>query len=399
MYTSQSVVMASPPQARPKNTYEAKRLPALLAALQNKQVSGILHLETQIRGKSRRAIFLFDQGRLVFGGDQLPTARDLSALLRNQLGGEWTDLVLASQGEDGDRRETPAPQAVLSRLVMMRLLSWDQVETTLLNQIAIQLELFLPYSGSFSFRAQPQPLISPGFALDRVMTAVSRRHSKWAELVPHIPSPEAVPTLSENALQWLARTPQGASQADLRMLRALQQKIDGHHSFLELGARHKQDPLQMVAEVLPAFHLGWLVCSDPERPESGHKPVILVVDDSALMQQLIHRVLGESCQVLTASTAMEALGVMGREPVQVLLLDVSMPGIDGLELCRSIRKMSKFKDLPIVMVTARDGFFDKVKGRMAGATEYLTKPFDSEHLRRVVCQYLSPVVGCAVAGA
>ncbi len=381
------------PQEKPKNTYEAKRLPALLAALQNKQVSGVLYLETEVRKQTRRSIFIFDQGRLIFGGEKIPKARDIATLLRNELGGEWTDLVLASRSDD--QTDQPAPQAVLSRLVMMHLLSWDQVETTLLNQVAIQLELFLPYPGSFSFRAQPQPPIGPGFSLNQVMTAVSQRHSKWAELVPHIPSPEAIPSLSEKALQWLARTPQDASQSDLRMLKTLQRQIDGQHSFLELAALRKQDPLPMVAELLPAFHLGWLVCGQPETQEASDKPLILVVDDSPLMQQLIHRVLGERCQVLVASTAMEALAIMGREPVQLMLLDVSMPGIDGLELCRSIRKMSKFSTLPILMVTARDGFFDKVKGRMAGATEYLTKPFDSGHLRQVVCQYLSVPVSVA----
>jgi twitching motility two-component system response regulator PilG len=66
-----------------------------------------------------------------------------------------------------------------------------------------------------------------------------------------------------------------------------------------------------------------------------------------------------------------------------------MPEIDGLELCRTVRSIAQFRDLPNVMVTARDGFFDKVKGKLAGSNEYLTKPFEAEKLRQLVAKYVS----------
>jgi twitching motility two-component system response regulator PilG len=65
-----------------------------------------------------------------------------------------------------------------------------------------------------------------------------------------------------------------------------------------------------------------------------------------------------------------------------------MPDIDGLELCRTIRNLPQFQDLPIVMLTARDRAFDKIQGRLAGATEYLTKPFDAAQLCEVVGKYV-----------
>jgi twitching motility two-component system response regulator PilG len=73
----------------------------------------------------------------------------------------------------------------------------------------------------------------------------------------------------------------------------------------------------------------------------------------------------------------------------MLLLDVSMPGVDGLELCRTVRSLPQFAELPIIMLTARDTVFDKVQGRLAGATEYLTKPFELEELREVCRKFLS----------
>ncbi len=119
----------------------------------------------------------------------------------------------------------------------------------------------------------------------------------------------------------------------------------------------------------------------------GRTQTILAVDDSAITQQMIQRALGEEYRVLLEDNALDALSLIYHEPISVLLLDVSMPEIDGLELCRTVRNLPQFQELPIIMLTARDKAFDKVKGRMAGATEYLTKPFDAEQLRQVVGKY------------
>lgn len=117
-------------------------------------------------------------------------------------------------------------------------------------------------------------------------------------------------------------------------------------------------------------------------------PTILAVDDSVVMQGLVKQALGKEYRVLVADNAVDALSMIYHEQVSVLLLDVAMPGIDGLELCRTVRSIPQFQNLPIIMLTARDGAFDKVQGRLAGATEYLTKPFDAQKLCDVVSQVL-----------
>ncbi|CAD0232727.1 MULTISPECIES: response regulator transcription factor [Planktothrix] len=115
---------------------------------------------------------------------------------------------------------------------------------------------------------------------------------------------------------------------------------------------------------------------------------ILAVDDSKVMQGLVQQALGKEYRVLVADNAVDALSTIYHEAVSVLLLDVAMPGIDGLELCRTVRSIPQFQNLPIIMLTARDGAFDKVQGRLAGASEYLTKPFDAQKLSEVVSQVL-----------
>lgn len=114
---------------------------------------------------------------------------------------------------------------------------------------------------------------------------------------------------------------------------------------------------------------------------------VLAVDDSRVMRDTIERALGSEYRVLVKDNALDALSLIYHESIAVLLLDVSMPEIDGLELCRTVRNLPQFQELPIIMITARDKAFDKVKGRMAGATEYLTKPFDAQELRQIVNKY------------
>ena len=119
------------------------------------------------------------------------------------------------------------------------------------------------------------------------------------------------------------------------------------------------------------------------------KPTILAVDDSKIMQHEIKRALENTYNVLVADNAVDALSVIYHQTISALLLDVSMPGVDGLELCRTVRNLPQFQNLPIIMLTARDGAFDKVQGRLAGATEYLTKPFNQETLIQVISNFVT----------
>ena len=104
---------------------------------------------------------------------------------------------------------------------------------------------------------------------------------------------------------------------------------------------------------------------------------VLVVDDILANVKLLEaRLNAEYFEVLTARSGEEALGVVRSSPVDVVLLDVMMPGMDGFEVCRQIKSVAATAQLPIVMVTALDQAADKVRGLEAGADDFLTKPVD-----------------------
>ena len=104
---------------------------------------------------------------------------------------------------------------------------------------------------------------------------------------------------------------------------------------------------------------------------------VLVVDDiEANVKLLEARLTVEYFETLTARNGEEALQICASEGVDVVLLDVMMPGMDGFEVCRRIKADPKTQHIPVIMVTALDQPSDKVKGLEAGADDFLTKPVD-----------------------
>lgn len=116
---------------------------------------------------------------------------------------------------------------------------------------------------------------------------------------------------------------------------------------------------------------------------------ILVVDDSPTEQNAIRQSLEASgYQVVVASAGEEGLDRMEREPFDLLVLDVIMPGKNGFQICRQIRRDARWANLPILMVTSKDQDADRFWGMKQGATEYITKPFSSSDLVTAVQRHI-----------
>jgi twitching motility two-component system response regulator PilG len=98
----------------------------------------------------------------------------------------------------------------------------------------------------------------------------------------------------------------------------------------------------------------------------------------------------EGYQVTTIGNPLKALGQVFLLNPDMILCDVAMPKLDGYELCAMLRKSSQFHETPIVMLTGKDGFTDRIKARMAGANEFLGKPFSEKELLTVVESYVGP---------
>jgi twitching motility two-component system response regulator PilG len=122
------------------------------------------------------------------------------------------------------------------------------------------------------------------------------------------------------------------------------------------------------------------------------EPVVLVVDDSPTVRKIVQLTLQrERIRVVTAGDGLSALAAVSDEEPDLILLDIMLPRMDGYNICQVIRKNMAYKDMPIIMLSGKDGLFDKMRGKLAGSTEYITKPFDSAELVATVKRYLETV--------
>lgn len=108
---------------------------------------------------------------------------------------------------------------------------------------------------------------------------------------------------------------------------------------------------------------------------------VMVIDDSRTIRRTAQMLLGEAgCEVITASDGFDALAKIVDHQPQIIFVDVLMPRLDGYQTCAVIKHNSAFKDVPVVLLSSRDGLFDKARGRVVGADRFLTKPFGKEEL-------------------
>lgn len=133
----------------------------------------------------------------------------------------------------------------------------------------------------------------------------------------------------------------------------------------------------------------------PEPAKKQHsRGIILIIDDSPTVLKIVGVTLErQGYQVMVASGAIEALAKLNEALPDLILLDITMPNVDGYQLCKLLRANDKTRDIPIIMLTGKDGFFDKMRGKITGATEYITKPFEPATLLDAVARHCKPRPG------
>ena len=108
---------------------------------------------------------------------------------------------------------------------------------------------------------------------------------------------------------------------------------------------------------------------------------ILVIDDSKTIRRTAETLLAkEGCEVYTAVDGFDALSKIADHHPDVIFVDIMMPRLDGYQTCALIKHNQVFKQTPVIMLSSKDGLFDKAKGRIVGSDQYLTKPFSKNEL-------------------
>jgi CheY-like chemotaxis protein len=384
--------------------FEAGNFFETLHSYRANRFTGIVYLKTSntIEIEQKSLILSFCDGMITFVDQNLPTIETLTELIKRKLNLSRIDSALsAASSRIKNKTSIREPLEFISRFGLFK---WEDFEAMMQSRAVYYLEQVLPYAGVLKSDSPNDFDLSygddrHGFEWDKLQQELARRERMWDSFAPSIPSMHAVPIRGAN--------PQAVASESMQ--KHIAQWMDGKRSLVDIANAIDQDPLKLAQHYLPLIKQEYIAFkpilgdalqpaaqSAIARPEScdltcdpKDKPIILSVDDSAIVQTMIMRAIGDRYQVLVANNAVSALNLLNTHNVALLLLDVTMPDIDGLELCKTIRSISKFRDLPVVMLTAKDGLFDKMKSQFAGSTHYLTKPVDREKLLPVIDKYVS----------
>jgi twitching motility two-component system response regulator PilG len=116
---------------------------------------------------------------------------------------------------------------------------------------------------------------------------------------------------------------------------------------------------------------------------------VMVIDDSNTIRRSAEIFLKNAgYAVILAEDGFDALSKIADQHPQIIFIDIMMPRLDGYQTCSLIKRNDRFKSTPVIMLSSKDGLFDRARGRMAGSDEYLTKPFTQETLVAAVNEYV-----------
>jgi twitching motility two-component system response regulator PilG len=335
----------------------------------------------------------FVQGRIVYAGDPSAGVMRLKGLLdRTPLATEW-DGVYAAEQVRGNTPEYGCLWALLER----RLLQPEQARELLETMIRETLfELLGLHQGTFIFE-MGQPLTPALMSWEPMplVAAVAKQVQEWKQFYPQIRSPEQCPVIVDGlALQQALPAATAAALIDY----AAQQL-----SLRQLAHALKRDLLTVAKAIAPCIQRGWMTLTpwppspsaprlsgpggDSDRAWPSRR--IVCIDDAVTIGQLIVGMLEPlGYQVTPINDPVAALSQVFELQPQLILCDIAMPRLDGYELCAMLRQSSQFHQTPILMLTGKDGFIDRVRANMVGATDYLAKPFGEDELVMLLEQYL-----------
>ncbi|CAN1212200.1 response regulator [Tumidithrix helvetica PCC 7403] len=264
-------------------------------------------------------------------------------------------------------------------LLESNILSTKQAIAIVENMVSeVLFDVLSLHKGTFVFEmgsALSPQLTSIKFSA--IASDIVRQIQTWKQFHPYIQSPNQLPIqLQPEAIPHLSHW------------------IDGKTSIRQLARYSGQSTFKIAEVIYTAIGNGLVSLASvlPTVPEKVklESPRIICIDDSMTICRTVEYILhNHGYQVAAVSSPTKALSLVFQLKPNLILCDITMPDIDGYELCAMLRKSSIFSQTPIIMLTGKDGFIDRVKARMVGATEYLTKPFGEKELLTIVEKHLN----------
>ncbi len=405
-----------------QNSYPAQ----MLQQLSESKTSGLLKASCQ----SVDWYFYFDIGQLIFANNTVAPGDRLDRHLRRLTHETETltrQICLETEANFKSNFCTNlferSDYQIIAYLIKNKFIKLADA-ATLLRRISIEvIESYLLVASEqitqeFIPQKSDSSRIPCQFDLNNLLEESHKRVKRWKSMTPYILTPDQRPYFVNNTY--------AQQNLQLKHQQKLSKLLRGF-SFRHIGALLNQDELALAVRLYPLIKNQAILLREPQHPfeqlpkfsapaaeEITQQPApeqieidkntfigqyaetiqkhwkIVCVDDSQTILNEISRYLGtEEFEVHTINESVKALMQIMTIKPDLVLLDVGMPGLDGYQLCSLLRKSPLFKTTPLVMVTANTGIIDRAKARLAGATDYMTKPFNQMELLKMVFRYLT----------
>ena len=231
---------------------------------------------------------------------------------------------------------------------------------------------------------------------DQVIAEAQQLWHNWQAAKIADRSPNSAPVIRQAEQLQQRTTPQ--------VYQTLKQLLDGNQSLRDLAVRMKRDVLSVTTSLLPYLQLGLVELTKiPDlpppmmppapgvqgTPDVPTGPLIACIDDSPLMCQTMEKILtAANYQFIGINDPLRAIAILLSRKPELIFLDLVMPNANGYEICGQLRRLSLFKNTPIVILTGNDGIVDRVRAKMVGSTDFLGKPVNPETVLQTIRKYL-----------
>ncbi len=302
---------------------------------------------------------------------------DISALTPAELNSCWEYYLLVNWAKQGRINRNGLIKHIQTTIVEV-LLDIVQAEQVSYEQIVEE-------------HLSPQLTL---IDLDRALGLAVQQQQQWQQLgLTGILPDRAIEIVAVSAFQQMVST---------SAYQALQFVLDGRHSIREIAAKARKSPAAIGQSFLGHLQSGTLGLVDlpdftspinrGKQPYGFKAPLIICIDDSPFVCDRLEQIFRqEGYQFISVMDSLKAIPIVIAKKPQLIFLDLVMPNTNGYEICSRLRKIGTFQDTPIVILTGNDGVIDRVRAKVVGATDFLTKPVQSELVLEISHKYLNTV--------
>lgn len=289
-----------------------------------------------------------------------------------------------------------APEyAYLWQLLEHHIITPDQGRNIIQNMIEETLfDLFSLHQGKFIF--EMSSALAPQLTtleINPLIRKTIKQVQQWKQFHPLIQLPSQCPAITDEH-KLKASLEDGAFKSIYRW-------VDGKTSLRQLSRYFNRDLLTIAKAIYPYLKRGWLQLLDPssvspklpprQSPETMTPKVLKVVciDDDLTIGKSVEFILApQGYEITVLNNPLESLKQVFLIKPDLILCDIAMPELDGYEICSMLRHSNTFKQTPIIMLTGKEGFIDRIRAKMVGSTDYLTKPFGKNELLMLLEKYI-----------